>query len=350
MNFMPGVRKRGEEIRQFILDHIDQHPEDIAKLTCENFGISRQAVNRHIQQLVADGLVVCEGTTRNRRYTLKPLLCWEGRYRLEASLEEDRVWRADIAPRLGELPRNVMEIWYYGFTEMLNNAKDHSSGNYVYVSLTKTAANSEMILHDDGEGIFRKIQNALGLYDERHAVLELAKGKLTTDPARHSGEGIFFASRVFDEFGIWSGNVFFSHRFEEREDWIQEEKNFENSGTTVVMKIRNRAERTLKEVFDRFTSGEDFGFTKTVVPVRLVQYGDEMLVSRSQAKRLLARIDKFKTVILDFSGVDAIGQAFADEVFRIFAGQNPNIELVLENVNENVQRMISWARNTESPA
>src|SRR5690606_5830015 len=109
--------------------------------------------------------------------------------------------------------------------------------------------------------------------------------------------------------------------------WIQEDEGFQNFGTAIRMKISNRAKRTLKEVFDRFTSGEDFGFTKTVVPVRLAQYGDEMLVSRSQAKRLLARIDKFKTVILDFSGVHAIGQAFADEIFRVFTGQNPNVEL-----------------------
>jgi glycine amidinotransferase len=33
--------------------------------------------------------------------------------------------------------------------------------------------------------------------------------------------------------------------------------------------------------------------------VRLVKYGDDNLVSRSQARRLLARIDRFKLVMLD---------------------------------------------------
>ncbi len=58
------------------------------------------------------------------------------------------------------------------------------------------------------------------------------------------------------------------------------------------MEIANTTSRTTKQVFDSLTTNDDYGFTKTVVPVRLTQYGDDKLVSRSQAKRLLARIDK----------------------------------------------------------
>lgn len=339
---MAGVRKRGEEIRQFILDWVEDYPNDIAKVVGEKFSISRQAVNRHIQQLVAENLLAVEGETRNRRYRLKPLLEWSQTYSLDSFLEEDRVWRNDIEPRLGPLPKNVIDIWHYGFTEMLNNAIDHSSGTSVTIAVTKTAISTEIFLHDDGEGIFKKIQNALGLYDERHAVLELAKGKLTTDPANHSGEGIFFTSRAFDGFHILSGGVFFSHQFDQEEDWICEQRRLA-PGTSVFLKLQNNAKRTLKGVFDQFTSGEDFGFTKTFVPVHLAQYGDEMLVSRSQAKRLLARIEKFKTVVLDFTGVGAIGQAFADEIFRVFAGQHPDIELIPIHANTDVQKMITRA-------
>jgi hypothetical protein len=53
--------------------------------------------------------------------------------------------------------------------------------------------------------------------------------------------------------------------------------------------------------------------------VRLAKYGNDQLISRSQAKRLLARIELFKIVLFDFSGVETIGQAFADEIFRVFA-------------------------------
>ncbi len=182
----------------------------------------------------------------------------------------------------------------------------------------------------------------LGLEDERHAVLELAKGKLTTDPAHHSGEGIFFASRMFDDFRIMSGHVLFSHQRTAAEDWIYEEHT-SLDGTSVSMRVGNTASHTTQDVFDAFTSGEDYGFTKTVVPVRLARYGEEQLISRSQAKRLLARIDRFTMVVLDFTGVDMIGQAFADEVFRVFHNDHPHIALVPFQANSLVTQMISRA-------
>ena len=179
--------------------------------------------------------------------------------------------------------------------------------------------------------------------DERHSVLELAKGKFTTDPVNHSGEGIFFSSRMFDEFRILSGEVHFSHQFGKIEDWIfQPNKAF--SGTVVSMILHNHTSRTTKKVFDKFTSDDDYGFTKTVIPVKLMQYGDDNLISRSQAQRLLVRFDRFRVVILDFSEVAMIGQAFADEVFRVFHLKHPNVELVVLHANSEVKRMISRAQ------
>ena len=93
-------------------------------------------------------------------------------------------------------------------------------------------------------------------------MLELAKGKFTTDPAHHSGEGIFFSSRMFDEFVILSGEVFFSHEFPDVEDWILERERCV-TGTLVSMSLSNHTARTTKKVFDRFTSGDDdYGFTE----------------------------------------------------------------------------------------
>jgi hypothetical protein len=242
------------------------------------------------------------------------------------------------------MPQNVTAIWHYSFTEMFNNALEHSEGGLVRVDITKNAASTELTICDDGVGIFRKIQAVLGLEDERHSVLELAKGKLTTDPEHHSGEGIFFSARMFDEFMIFSGGVFFSHQFPEVEDWILERDRCV-TGTMVRMTLSNHTARTTKKVFDKFTSGDDdYGFNKTVVPVKLARYGDENLVSRSQARRLLARVDRFRIVVLDFQGVDSIGQAFADEVFRVFPSHHPEVEVHEINVRSAVKRMISRAR------
>jgi hypothetical protein len=109
------------------------------------------------------------------------------------------------------------------------------------------------------------------------------------------------------------------------------------------MKLNNNAARTTKQIFDEF-SDENYNFTKTVVPVRLAQYGHEKLISRSQAKRLLVRIDLFKVVIFDFDGVETIGQAFADEVFRVFSKQHPEVELCHANACKDVEQMISRAQ------
>lgn len=338
------TRTRGEQIRQYILRNVEKHPGDITRMASERFGVTRQAINKHVKMLVEQGSLIEKGKTRNRVYSLAPLEKWTGDYVISSDLAEDVVWRNDVRSQLGAMPENVSDIWHYGFTEMFNNAIDHSGGTRISVTLEKNAATTEMLLMDDGEGIFKKIQRELGLLDERHAVLELAKGKLTTDPENHTGEGIFFTSRMFDVYDILSSGVYFSHKFSEDKDWILERERF-SSGTAVWMRLNNHTSRTTKKIFDKFTSEDNFGFTKTIVPVRLAQYGDDKLVSRSQAKRLLVRIDRFQTVIFDFKDVDSIGQAFADEVFRVFATQHPDIELHYMNANSAVKRMILRARS-----
>ncbi|HOB62617.1 MAG TPA: DUF4325 domain-containing protein [Candidatus Competibacteraceae bacterium] len=341
---MTKVQMRGEAVRRFILENVEEHPADIAIITAEKFEITRQAVNKHLRKLVDENAILENGNTRNRTYQLASLVSFSESYPIDEKLEEDQVWRKDIAIHLANLPQNVLDIWHYGFTEMFNNAIDHSEGDYIRVRLNKTAINAEISIYDDGVGIFKKIQAKLDLIDERQAVLELAKGKLTTDPSRHTGEGIFFSSRVFDYFMILSGGVYFSHQFDDQEDWIMEREE-SSSGTYVLMKINDSSIRTIKEIFDEFSSMDDYEFTKTVVPVKLAQYGDEYLVSRSQAKRLLSRIDRFKTVLFDFHGVEAIGQSFADEIFRVFSEQHPNMQLLDIRANPEVEKMISRARS-----
>ncbi len=343
---MTGVRTRGETIRRYIIANVEKHPKDIAIVTATKFDITRQAVNKHLKRLVGVKALVRKGNTRNRTYSLHPLEEWLKRYEITSSLEEDVIWRSDVAPSLQQLPDNVFEIWHYGFTEMFNNVIDHSGGEIVRIRFRKTATTSELLLGDNGIGIFRKIQDGLGLLDERHAILELAKGKLTTDPENHTGEGIFFTSRMFEDFDILSGGTFFMHRFDDDGDWILESE--DSPGTWVWMKLNNHTARTTKKIFDQYSSEEEFGFTKTVVPVRLAQYDDDKLVSRSQAKRLLARVDRFKTVIFDFQGVDSIGQAFADEIFRVFDLKHPEIELISIKTNSAVKRMITRAKSSMS--
>ncbi len=343
---MTGVRSRGQNIRHFILKNVEKHPSDISRKTTERFSISRQAVNKHIKSLVDENALTLTGKTRNRSYRLSPISEWSNQYEITAEIAEDVVWRTDILPALGKMPDNVIDIWHYGFTEMFNNCIDHSGGSGIFVWIKKTAVNTEIGVLDDGIGIFKKIQTELNLLDERHAILELAKGKLTTDPSRHTGEGIFFTSRMFDDFDILSGGTHFSHKFGDTEDWILERNKF-LSETYVWMKLGNHTARTTKKIFDKYSSGEEYGFNKTVVPVKLAQYENDKLISRSQAKRLLARVELFQIVVFDFTGVDMIGQAFADEIFRVFAQQHPDLQFIPTKANSAVKRMIERTKKWE---
>jgi hypothetical protein len=101
---------------------------------------------------------------------------------------------------------------------------------------------------------------------------------------------------------------------------------------------------------DEYTESDDYAFDRTVVPVDLANYGADELISRSQAKRLLARLDLFKRVVLDFRNVDTIGQAFADQIFRVFAREHPETELLPVNASPAVQQMISRARSQRDGA
>lgn len=302
-------------------------------------GVSRQVANGYLQSLLRDYLVEAEGTTRARVYRLRAL---EVTRRCEREgLQEDVVWRELIAPVVARLADNVRGIWHYAATEMINNAIDHSGSPQVEVSVSMNALWTEVLVADEGEGIFVKIQRALDLHDPREAILELAKGKLTTAPDQHTGEGIFFTSRALDLFEIESHHLRFSHA--PRTDDAIAEQATDTPGTRVRMRLANDSPRVLREVFDAYTDPEEYTFDKTVVPLRLAQYEGETLVSRSQAKRVSRRFERFKRVELDFAGVSEIGQAFADELFRVFANAHPHIRITPLNTEPPVARMIMRA-------
>src|SRR6202008_2183314 len=319
--------------------HVDDHPHDVARLTARHFNMTRQGVNLHIQRLLADADLIRKGKTRRTRLYLAPKKTWQKRYKLSgrsSSQSEHDVRESDILPRLSDLPDNALDIWRYCFTEMFNNAIDHSGGSRATVRLKRTAVNVEIAIIDNGVGIFKKIQRAMKFSNERYSVLELAKGKFTTDPAHHTGEGIFFTSKVLDAFDISSGGVYFTS--------ASPLKN--SKGTAVWIKLKTTSDRSRKEVFDAYASPEnDYAFSKTILPVKMAEQTPNDLISRSQAKRLLLRIDRFRTVVLDFQNVNQIGQAFADEIFHVFARSHPGIDLQFINANEEVLKMIRRAQN-----
>ena len=315
------------------------HPKDLTKFYATREGISRTAAARYVQQLEHDGWIARSGPATH------PVFSPGYRRRVSqvydlVNLEEDVIWEQDFRPYFN-LKANVTGIAAHGFTEMVNNSIDHSAGSSVFAAASQTEKHLTLVVADNGIGIFEKISAALNLADKRQALFELSKGKFTTDPSRHSGEGVFFTSRMFDYFEIEANGLQFSH--DDRHDFLIEEPSPFVNGTLVIMRISLDNDRTTNDVFQQFMNApEDFDFSKTIVPMKLARLGDEQLISRSQAKRLIARFDRFKKVILDFKGVNEIGQAFADELFRVYANAHLQVELAPIHMTEQVERM--WLR------
>lgn len=332
---------RFDDLLRTITRDVVEHPRDLTRHYAERFKISRVAANKYIQRLETEGWIARSGPSTHPVFSPGYKRRVARLYQL-TGLEEHIAWENDFKPYLNMLS-NVQSIASHGFTEMVNNAIDHSSGNSVFVYATQDEKSLNIIISDDGVGIFAKITSTFNLPDMRQALFELSKGKLTTDPSKHTGEGVFFTSRMFDSFEISANGLQFNHVANSSHDWLQEADSIFSEGTTVYMRIALNSSRTTTEVYAQFTEApEDYDFSKTIVPMRLARFGDEQLVSRSQAKRLITRFDRFRTVILDFSEIQEIGQAFADELFRVYGNSHPHVSLLPKNMTEQVERM--WLR------
>lgn len=337
---MPKDRSTRDAIR----DYIDEHGSATSRQLADHLGITRQAVSLHLRQLLADAGIVKTGSTRAARYFPRATAIAERRLKRDlalAGLDESTVYE-DIAITLtlSKLPRNVESIVHYAFTEILNNAIDHSMADQCTIEVRLDTTRLAFTVRDSGIGVFHSIADKFELQDEHAAMIELVKGKTTTQPEAHSGEGIFFVSRAADRF------VLRSHRLQiewdrYRNDVFVAEPRF-LKGTLVQFEIRADSRTRLDKVFAEFAPEKyDFQFEKTCVLVKLLQ---REYVSRSEAKRLLHNLDKFSEIELDMRDVVSVGQGFADEIFRVFASAHPGIAIRTVNSGKAIEAMIQHVR------
>lgn len=303
-------------------------------------GISRQALNAHLRPLLASGEIVKTGSTRGARYALSsraPAAATASREVALRGLDESAVYD-ELATTLNlrTLRSNVEAIFRYAFTEMLNNAIEHSGAERCRLRIRLDAGRASFRVRDRGVGAFESIASKLALPDEHAALVELLKGKTTTMAETHSGEGIFFTSQAADKMVLRSHRTMVEwDRFQE-DVFVSQRRHIE--GTEVHFSVRRDARRRLDQVFERFAPAEyNFRFQKTRVFVKMLK---SSYVSRSEAKRLLTNLEKFSEVTLDFKGVETVGQGFADEVFRVFAGRHPEVKIVVENARPPIEAML----------
>lgn len=339
-------------LKDKIIQLVNEKGKITASEIVELTGFSRSYVNVALQDLRNESKLILIGKANQAHYipgTKKALL--EAKRQLLSvrkilknnGLAEDTVLDA-IKQETGiflDLKPNVVSILNYGFTEMLNNAIEHSQSKTVEVRMKRTDDAITFSIKDVGIGIFKNIMERKHLRNELEAIQDLLKGKQTTMPQEHSGEGIFFTSKLADTLVIEGSTkkLLFNNVVEDI--FLQDIHKIK--GTTVVFTINPNTGKVTEDVFKEYT-GDSFEFDRTKVAVRLYKMGS-LYVSRSQARRILSGLTGFRTLVLDFNHISAIGQAFADEIFRVWQNHNPNVHIQIERANENVKFMINRARH-----
>lgn len=323
--------------KEKILEYIKRNKSSTGKELSEYLGVTRQAVNKHLKELVQNSAIVKEGSTRGTVYRYSS---GKGRLRYPrrlkktyslAGLEEDKVFQEfKLLLNLDkELEKNAADIVHYAFTEILNNAIDHSVSEKCAIEISLDQYELEFNIRDYGIGIFYSISNKFDLPNENAAVGELIKGKTTTMKEKHSGEGIFFTSKVAGMVSFRSHKIRLVFDNQKKDIFVEEKKSI--NGTEVVFSISKKSKKRLNEIFLQYAPEEfDYRFERTKVLVKLF---NQDCISRSEAKRLLYGLDKFKEIILDFEGVKTIGQGFADEIFRVFKNAHPDIVIEVEHLS-----------------
>lgn len=316
----------------------------------KNKGIgSRTYVSKLLTKLMEEGKVAKTKVGRNVFYeVIDEEIGLEQRVSL-LGLDESEVWErvrknTQFMRRMTERTENIL---YFSFTEMLNNAIDHADSSSGMVKVWREEEIIKFVVRDYGVGVFRNLMKKKGFVDEIMAIQELVKGKLTTAVKWHSGEGIFWTSKIADRFELISYD--FKLRVDNKmDDYTIEKTEKMVKGTEVRFEIELKTKKSLQELFEKYTlDRETYAFETTEIPIKLFENGGDVWISRSQAKRVLNGLEKYKRIILDFKGIDLIGQGFADEIFRVFRLRYPGIEIVAENMSPSVELMVRRAQNDD---
>ncbi len=322
------------------------HGDDLPAHLMQRLQISRRQAGLLLRRLVAMQWLQASGTPRRPRYAPGALRQVVKRYPL-AGLQEDAPWRQDFAPCFA-LPPAVQAMARHAFTELLNNAIDHSGGSSVTVSMRQTPLQLQLLVSDDGVGLFRRVAEHFDLPEPAVAMLELAKGKLTSDPDRHCGHGLFFTAQLADVFDLHANASAFQRRGWDSGRW-HPQRPATQAGTSIYLGLSLDTTRTLEQVLQAHSaSGQGYAFERTRVPLALLAppgSDGRQLASRAEARRALARLERFAVAEIDFTGVEQLGHGFADEMFRVQPRLNPKLQLQPVGMAAPVAAMIEAVRS-----
>lgn len=320
-------------------------PQGLRDEVAQRLQMSPVAAGRLLQRLVDLQWLQRSGSPRRPAWQPGAMRQVVRRYAL-AGLHEDQPWAQDFLPCF-VLPDGVAQMAQHAFTELLNNAIAHSGGSSVTVSMRQTPQQLQLLVSDNGRGIFDAIGETFQITDPAQAMLELAKGKLSTRPDGHNGRGLFFTARLADVIDLHANAQAFQQRDWQREQWHRTRPAC-REGSAVYVAFNLDTERRLDAVLRRYSlDGQGYGFERTVVPLQLATGPQCALASRAQAQRVALRLQRFRRVELDFDGLAEVGHGFADELLRVFAHQHPGVDLVPVNMAPRVAAMVDSVLQAE---
>ncbi|MFH1536742.1 MAG: DUF4325 domain-containing protein [Patescibacteria group bacterium] len=340
-----------KNIQNKIISILQKKPDASLTDLAKRLDVSKQYISKVIKDLREKEIIAKAGSTKDARWILlkKQDLelnvkndCFYHKVFNNKKLEENVIFEEieKSTKILDNLNKEAINKFNYVFTEILNNAIEHSLSKEIEVRVLRNEKRITCQIIDKGIGIFINIKNQRKLKDDLEAVQDLQKGKTTTKPTAHSGEGIYFSTKVADKFEIESEKTivrFIAHE----NDFDYKISDDRRKGTFVSFSIYFDSKIKIIEVFKKNTHNYNFDTSKNYIKLYEINVD---FISRSQARRLLIGLEKFKNIILDFKKVETVGQGFVDEVFRVWQNKHPKINIKYINTSESIEFMIKRSK------
>ena len=327
------------KIKTFILNNISLHQKDIIYTAINQFGISRQAVLKHMNALINDKKVMAYGKTRDRTYQLIPQVNFSKSIAINDDFICHEVVQKNILVHLKPLAKNIYQICEFSIEALLNNIVDHAQATNLYVKLYLTYTDLHIIISDNGTGLFRNIKSKLNLDSIQLALMEVAKGQVTTDPDHHSGDELNTVVNLFDSVKIDSSG--FGLVYSSKDKAWQAVRSKQQQGTRVHLQIDPKAKRSCEETFKYLFKNQK---ECLCIPINLLKEpGKKTLNSRVIVKSIFWNITSAKNIQFDFGNVDLIGPAVADELVRQARSINREVVIKWMNCNETIDLLMRRA-------
>lgn len=310
------------DLKLALLELVRQEGSINCTLASEQLGYTRQAVHRHLRELVNTGELMVSGRARATRYSLPRPQARLHQLDL-ADVDEREVWER-VAPEL--LPPGTTEqaerIARFAVEELVRNAASHSAAATASLQIDSKIDEIRFQLTDEGVGLFTRVRERLGLATQLDALIELSRSPLTTEPRTHLGQGLQLLASACDQLSIEAGGLLWRHD-RARDDQLLGEAP-RRPGTRISCVIAADTERILEGLLrERLTYQNPLA---AMGQVKLLDVGGQFM-SREEAQRLMAGMERYRVVDLNFHGVTGVGLGFAEEIFKRWVPSHPDTRI-----------------------